>query len=104
MKIKSLEERIDKFSSEMINAAEFKRRRIELRKKRRANEITDKEFQKLLVPIKKERDDLNFNINMAMSNFCKNNFPMSVRVVVDKVVVDIIQGNKELKVKKGEIS
>jgi hypothetical protein len=98
-KMKLLLEEINKFSSEMIDDAEFKRRRIELRKRMRANEITNKEFQKLLTPIKKESVKLRFKISMAISSFCKDNFPMIIPNGNDKVVIDIIQGNKEFKVK-----
>lgn len=103
VKIKSLEEEIDKFSSEMIDDAEFKRRRIELRKKMKANEITDIEFQKLLTPLKREKIKLESKIRMAIGSFCKNNFPMIVPYGVENEVIDIIRGNKELKVKKGEL-
>lgn len=83
---------ISQLSAGMIDDKQYKIHRIALRKRLRSGEIYNKKYQKLLIPIRKESEQLEQNIWQLTDTFFEENFPMIVPIGMRDEVLAIING------------
>ncbi len=96
-KFKAVRAEIDKLNSSMITESRYKEIRGTLKATLRKGEIDNKNYQKLLTPVRKESESHCFKVKELKSDFCAANFPFIVSYGEVEKVVEIIEGRMDIK-------
>ena len=70
----------------------FKVKRLDLRREMKKGEITSKQYQKLLTPLRKEYEELSCNTSLRINKFLDTNVPMCIPYDTVKQVIAILEG------------
>lgn len=95
-KYQIVKKEIEEIKKNGLSYDEFKAKRIELRKQMRKGEITSKQYQKLLTPLRKKYEEVDLNVSLKIFFFHQDNFPMTVSIDTDSEIIDILEGVKKL--------
>lgn len=96
-KFVQMNDKIQELTAIMITDEKFKIKREELRKRLKAKEMNNIEYQKKLTPIRKDRETLELKIWELQDKYFEDNYPMTIPVGTREELLDIINGNKDYK-------
>lgn len=92
----STREEIEQLSTTMLSNDHFSEPARILKQRLKRGEISNKEYQKELRPLRRLRNESRGGDFRIMASFFKNNFPMGVSYEMEDSVLDILEGRKFL--------